>query len=319
MQKNITLEHIYLHSKEIFHRLRWGTSIACPECGSCHVYNPGPGRLHICADCDNRFSDTSNTIFHSTKLPLSKWLAAIYYFLQTSRGVSSYTLAKLVSVSQPTAWSMLMKLRSSLHHDIQVHDTVILDEIYLGADWKKKPYSDKIKKIQPPPAFWNLQGDDLKSYYKKQIYAAASADKVCVLGISAYNERSLMLLPITTPNRSSFVKSLKNKYYDDVSTFVTDESYIYRSLEEDIPNHEVCNHAAHIYTSPNHYSSNRLEGVFSHLRRMVRGTYQWWSKKYYQNYLNEFSWKWTHSKLPIMRRMEMLFENVDGRGVLNFS
>lgn len=74
----LDLLHITTHSEEIFYRLRWEEFIHCPECGSVHIYNPEAGQLHICADCDHRFSDTSGPAFHSTKLPLAKWLIAIY-------------------------------------------------------------------------------------------------------------------------------------------------------------------------------------------------------------------------------------------------
>ena len=143
------LLYITSHSKEIFHRLRWGEIIACPRCGSVHIYNPDSGQLHICADCDNRFSDTSGTIFHSTKLPLVKWLMATYMFCSQSKGISSYNLARLISVSQPTAWRILTLLRLSIRHDLDPTSIAIIDEVYLGADWKRKPAKDKFKPPQP--------------------------------------------------------------------------------------------------------------------------------------------------------------------------
>ena len=81
----INLATISERSVEIFYRLRWGSQIYCPECGSVHIYNPEAGKLHVCADCDNRFSDTSNTAFHSTKLSLVKWLMAIYIYLSLNQ------------------------------------------------------------------------------------------------------------------------------------------------------------------------------------------------------------------------------------------
>lgn len=146
----VNLKTIATNSKEIFYRLRWNGTVACPECGSVHIYNPQMGRLHICADCGNRFSDTSGTIFHSTKLDLSQWLYAIYLFLETTRGVSTYALSRLVGVSQTTAWNMLMKIRKSINHDIKVDDSVILDEVFLGADWKRIPSFKKYQKATPP-------------------------------------------------------------------------------------------------------------------------------------------------------------------------
>ena len=128
----INLDTISRNANQIFQRLRWPNGIACPECGSIHIYNPEPNKLHICADCGYRFSDTSNTTFHSTKLPLSKWLFAIYFFAETTRGISSYALSRLIGVSQPTAWNMLMKIRNSISYEIQIPDGAILDEVFIS-------------------------------------------------------------------------------------------------------------------------------------------------------------------------------------------
>ena len=165
-QLKVNLSTIAANSDQIFHRLRWSDAVACPICGSTHIYNPEPGRLHYCADCYNRFTDTSGTIFHSTKLPLSKWLFAIYFFIETTRGLSSYALSRLIGVSQPTAWTMLMKIRTAIKHDIQIPEGAILDEVFLGADWKRIPSFKKYQLATPPNPIWNLQDDDLKKYYK---------------------------------------------------------------------------------------------------------------------------------------------------------
>lgn len=63
-QLKVNLGTITANADQIFHRLRWANGVACPECGSIHIYNPEAGKLHYCADCGSRFTDTSNTIFH---------------------------------------------------------------------------------------------------------------------------------------------------------------------------------------------------------------------------------------------------------------
>ena len=318
----VNLETIAESAPQIFHRLRWSNGIACPECGSIHIYNPDPAKLHICADCGHRFSDTSNTVFHSTKLPLSKWLYAIYFFVETTRGVSSYTLSRLINVSQTTAWSMLMKIRTAIQHDIQIPDGAILDEVFLGANWKRIPSFKKYQKVAPPNPVWNLQGNDLKKYYKSQFMTAASNDKMPVLGISDPFKRSLVLLSITTPNRTDFVRNEINRYYGDFMQsptgkpiLITDHAKCYTCINEfknltgeDIFQHEVCRHDQNKYSSPNGYSSNRLESSFAHLKRMWRGTYQRWTRKYNQSYLNEFAWKYSHSTEPLLKRLTILFD-----------
>lgn len=292
---------------ETFHRLRWGETIACPRCGSIHIYHPGPGELHICADCDNRFSDTSNTIFHSTKLPLHKWLEAIYLFVSLSRGISSYNLARSIGVSQPTAWRMLKLIRE--HLDITFNETSIacVDEIYLGADWSKKPAKAKFKKVPPPKLVWNLKGKDLKDYYKGAMMAAASQDKIPILGICDYNSRKVRLQAFPHGLTSNSVKSHLCENYPLVTHYITDQSRLYNWMDDMGLHRSICDHYNRVYISKDGFSSNRIEGVFAHLKRMYRGTYQFISKKYVQLYLNEFAWRWNSwDSKPMERFQEVL-------------
>jgi hypothetical protein len=43
---------------------------------------------------------------------------------------------------------MLHLIRTSIVHDLKLDGTVILDEVYLGADWGKKPSYQKFKKAK---------------------------------------------------------------------------------------------------------------------------------------------------------------------------
>lgn len=327
MRLSVNLESIARNANQIFHRLRWNGCIACPNCGSIHIYNPEANQHHICADCRYRFTDTSNTIFHSTKLPLSKWLYAIYFFVETTRGVSSYALARLIGVSQTTAWSMLMKIRTAIQHDIQLPDGAILDEVFLGADWKRIPSFKKYAKAGAPPSYYNLQGKDLDRWYKGEFMRLASEDKMPVLGISSPYRRSLVLLSIPSSDRKSFVRSELNHRFEDVicrdivttkPVIITDHGKCYSCVNEFLDNnnrrifqHEICRHDQNKYSSPNGFSSNRLEGSFAHLKRMWRGTYQRWSRKYNQSYLNEFAWRYTNGLKSVHDKMTLLFQFFD--------
>ena len=327
MRLSVNLESIARNANQIFYRLRWNGCIACPVCGSIHIYNPEANQHHICADCRHRFTDTSNTIFHSTKLPLSKWLYAIYFFVETTRGVSSYALARLIGVSQTTAWTMLMKIRTAIQHDIHIPEGAILDEVFLGADWKRIPSFKKYQKAGLPPKHFNLQGKDLDKWYKSEFMRLASEDKMPVLGIASPERRSLVLLSIPSSDRKKFVRDELSSRFEDVicrdivttkPVIITDHGKCYSCVNEflDCNNrrifqHEVCRHDQNRYSSQNGFSSNRLEGSFAHLKRMWRGVYQRWSRKYNQSYLNEFAWKYTHGEEPLLDRLLRLFSCFD--------
>lgn len=333
---DINLHTISQHSSEIFHSLRWNGQICCPECGSIHIYNPNPEQLHICADCRTRFSDTSGTIFHSTKLPLSKWLYAIYLFLTSSRGISSYALARYIQVSQTTAWSMLMRLRSCLHRDIQFDstDTVAIDEVFIGANWKYKPAFKKFQQATPPPAHWNLNAKDTKAYYKKQFMELASQDKMPVLGLVSLECPKISLIYIPSSERLEFIRGqiynhlrpiMSQMFVDTPMTVVTDQGGCFKFLDEILDhnnrpkfNHQVCRHDQNKFASPDGFSSNRLEAAFSHIKRSWRGVYTHWSRLYNQLYLDEFCFRYNNplsSKTVITDRIKGFFRWIDPRVV----
>lgn len=332
----IDLHSISSHSKEIFYSLRWNGSVCCPECGSVHVYNPEAGRLHICGDCGTRFSDTSGTIFHSTKLGLDKWLYAIYLFLTSTRGISSYSLARYIGVSQTTAWTMLMKLRTCLSRDIRFDSTdqVAIDEIYLGANWNRIPAYKKYALAGTPPDFYNLNDKDRKAWYKKRFFELASQDKMPVLGFVATDKPKLFMIDIDTPDRKEFVISqiryrfgdvMRSMFTPEPMTVVTDQSGLYKFLTDikDHNNrpkfrHEVCRHDLNKYASENGNSSNRLEAAFAHIKRAWKGVYQRWTRKYNQLYLDEYCFRYNNplsSKTVIEDRIREFFTSIDPRSV----
>jgi len=42
--------------------------------------------LYECAQCKRQFTVTTQTPMHSTKLPLWKWMLAMYYMINSSKG-----------------------------------------------------------------------------------------------------------------------------------------------------------------------------------------------------------------------------------------
>jgi hypothetical protein len=77
---------------------------------------------------------------------------------------------------------MLMKLRGSIQHEIDLPDGAILDEVFIGADWRRIPSFKKYQRATPPNPVWNLTGDDLKRYYKSEFLKLAAQDKKTCIG-----------------------------------------------------------------------------------------------------------------------------------------
>lgn len=277
----------------LFKQLRWHGVVACPHCGSTHIYK---GRYYVCAECKHHFTDTSNTIFHSTKIPLVKWMEALYYLLKSSRGISSYNLSRYIGVTQPTAWSMLTRLRSLLPQDLPKGE-VCIDEVYIGAEWKWIPTWKKMKMASEFKdkrlVVWGPNGYHEPTLKEKR-YALANSLKRPLLGIIEYNTRKVFLGPLPNPVTRNSVISEISAHSAEITHIVTDQSHLYDTLPYP---RSVCNHSEEQFVSDDGYSSNKVENVFTNLRRMIRGVYGWFSPKYTQLYLNEFAFRFSHPKV----------------------
>ncbi len=87
-----------------------------------------------CGQCHKITSLTSGTLFHATKLPLTKWFWAIYWVASDKGGISALRFSKLIGVNWRSAYSMLKKFRNSMGHRDSLYrltDIIELDEALL--------------------------------------------------------------------------------------------------------------------------------------------------------------------------------------------
>lgn len=72
-------------------RLRWPHGFSCPACGHDRYWLRGDN-LYLCCACRRKTSPTAGTVLDKTRLPLSKWLQAIWYVTEETGGVSALSL-----------------------------------------------------------------------------------------------------------------------------------------------------------------------------------------------------------------------------------
>ena len=83
--------------------LRWPDGFICPCCGHRgHCVLAGRG-LYQCNRRKKQTSPTAGTIFHSTKLPVTLWFAAIHPIVTAKNGVSSVEAGGVVRVRRTIA------------------------------------------------------------------------------------------------------------------------------------------------------------------------------------------------------------------------
>lgn len=95
-------------------RARWPEGICCPKCQAKRAYARQDRPLYECAACGYQASVTTGTIFHRSHVPLTKWFLAMYLNAESKCGISPTELQDKIGVSYPTAWFMLLRLRSAM-------------------------------------------------------------------------------------------------------------------------------------------------------------------------------------------------------------
>ena len=130
-------------AKEYFERNRWAGDVSCPHCGCVLVapvknQKPMPWR---CRACRQHFSVRTGTILAESRLPLQKWLMAIYMMTTARKGIPSTQMARELGITQKSAWFLAQRIRETWLGGGAGGDTgdhVQFDETYVNGSEKNK-------------------------------------------------------------------------------------------------------------------------------------------------------------------------------------
>ena len=98
----------------------WPNGPVCPHCGATgddvtalcgKAHRPG---LYQCSQCREQFTVTVKTVFERSKIPLSKWLAALFLLTASKKGVSAHQVHRSLGISYKSSWFMMHRLREAL-------------------------------------------------------------------------------------------------------------------------------------------------------------------------------------------------------------
>lgn len=247
------LEDIYWHGKPV-----------SPFDKTSKVYKLKNGNYR-CKNTGKNFTVKTGTMFEKTKIDLQRWFFAIWSVVNHKAGLSSYQLAKNVGVTQKTAWFMLHKIRSQMYlaNENPLSGDVEIDETLVGGRNKNRHWDKKVA---------HSQGRSHK-------------DKTPVVGQIQRNGlvNAKVTKDTTAPTLSAFIK----KYIQSDSTIHTDENPAYNQIGKEYLRY-IVDHSKHLYSYGN-VTTNRIEGCWTHFKRLILGAYRnVHTKKYLQKYVDEF-------------------------------
>jgi transposase-like protein len=99
----------------------WPNGPTCPHCGNANAEKIGKlegkahrAGVHKCYECGEQFTVTVNTVFERSKIPLTKWIAALTLMTASKKGVSAHQVHRMLGISYKSTWFMMHRLREAM-------------------------------------------------------------------------------------------------------------------------------------------------------------------------------------------------------------
>ena len=271
-------------------KLRWNGNVVCPVCGSDHVTGRKGTRegYYWCNDCHKEFSVRTESIMECSRIPLNKWILAIYLFVTCRNGISSRELAEDIGITQKSAWGLLHKIRMAAGNGDKLLKGIIeADETYIGGKEKFKHSS------------------------KKSHAGRGAAGKTAVFGMIARDGH--VVAKVVDNTKSDTLFNLFDKHVSADSIVYTDEFTAYDKLNELGYEHDKVNHSVGKYVDGDVHT-NTIENFWSNLKARIKGTYRSVSVKHLQKYVDEvaFAFNEGNAENAVMNRIEALVMKLFG-------
>ncbi|MEA2874876.1 MAG: hypothetical protein QOF14_72 [Hyphomicrobiales bacterium] len=258
----------------------WPRGPVCPHCGNAdetkvtrlegEAHRPGLLQCNE-PECREQFTVTVGTVFERSKIPLTKWLAALFLMTASKKGISAHQMHRMLGISYKSTWFMMHRLREAMRtgglEPLGGEGKIVeADETYFGkreADAALRVSKNNDKRRQNRPIISLVErGGSVRSFHP------AVADQWTVTQIVRDNVRRETRL-------------------------MTDESNLYNEVLDHVDSHETVHHTSKEYVRGD-ITTNTVESYFAVFKRGMRGTYQHCGEKHLHRYLAEFDFRYNN-------------------------
>jgi transposase-like protein len=256
----------------------WANGRVCPHCGNADqekltklegkAHRPGVYQCNEPA-CRQQFTVTVNTVFERSKIPLTKWLAALFLMTASKKGISAHQVHRMLGISYKSTWFLMHRLREAMRVGGLVPQmgseggAVEVDETYIG----------RIKGRKKARA---------GAAHKNTVLSLLDRDTGQVRSFHVANSSAGQIVPVV---RANIAKE---------AHLMTDQARVYQSVGTEFSRHDTVNHQEDEYVRNEgdvKITTNTIESYFSVFKRGMLGTYQHCSEKHLHRYLAEFDFR----------------------------
>jgi len=255
--------------RDWFENIRLQLNIGCPYCGhekfTTFTVKKTGIKKYNCCKCRKPYALTQGTVFENTKLPFRKWIMAMYLHANSSKGISSYEMARLLGVTQKTAWMMMHKIRKmykSYMYSLSFSGTVEVDETYTG---DRTPVEEGKKR---PSGFATQQASFFGMIQR---------------------DGEIFVQPLSDTKSETLEKIIDSLISDPSNTnIMSDQLAGYDNLHKKYKHGRVIHRKE--WAKPGGIHTNNIEAFWSYTKRSIKGVYHKLSAKHLDLYGAEFSY-----------------------------